>query len=96
MELSRRTPTRAPSASARSAASCPPALDPPPPGGADWDMGRNKNFRKRLATLEARLIDHCLKRQSEEAKPQPDEGTLAYWHKEIRGRLTEKCPIATR
>jgi uncharacterized protein Usg len=52
-------------------------------------MGRNRNFRKRLASLESRLIEHYLKQQAEEAKPQPDEGTLAYWQKEIRGRLSE-------
>jgi hypothetical protein len=52
-------------------------------------LGHGPHFRKRLATLESRLIEHYLKQQAEEAKPQPDEGTLAYWRKEIRGRLNE-------
>ncbi|CAN5741519.1 hypothetical protein BH24DEI2_BH24DEI2_07430 [soil metagenome] len=52
-------------------------------------MGKNKGYRKRLASLESRLIEHYLKREAENAQVQPDSGLVTYWDKEIAGRLKE-------
>lgn len=52
-------------------------------------MGKNKRFRKRLASLEEHLIEHYAKREAERRRPSPDMGLIAYWDKEILGRLKE-------
>jgi uncharacterized protein Usg len=52
-------------------------------------MGRNKDLRKRLTTLEKRLVEHYEKLEAQRAKDLPDQGTIDYWKKEIRGRLKE-------
>ena len=52
-------------------------------------MGKNKAYRKRLASLEDRLIEHYLKQAEEKRKRSPNEGLIVYWNKEITGRLKE-------
>jgi hypothetical protein len=52
-------------------------------------VGKNKRYRKRLASLEEHLVEHYLKREAERRRPLPDEGLIAYWDREIEGRLKE-------
>ncbi len=52
-------------------------------------VGKNKGYRKRLAKLEERLIEHYLKVADERRKGGPNEGLIKYWEKEIAGRLVE-------
>jgi peptidoglycan hydrolase CwlO-like protein len=49
-------------------------------------VGWRQKLRKRIASLERVIEEHCKKLAEEQAKPQPNQRLIAYWEKEIRAR----------
>ncbi len=48
-------------------------------------MGDNKRLRKQIASLVAQVNRHILKIAGELRKPQPDQGYIEGWKKEVQG-----------
>jgi hypothetical protein len=46
-------------------------------------MGRNRELRKKIASQDEVIRDHEEKIQQERARPQPDEGVIRTWQREI-------------
>jgi peptidoglycan hydrolase CwlO-like protein len=46
-------------------------------------MGK-QHFKKAIASLEARILEHQTKINSESRKESPNQGLIRHWQKEIR------------
>ncbi len=46
-------------------------------------MGRRKELRKKIASLEARIAEHQRKIEQENARPKPNQRLIEKWRKEI-------------
>jgi hypothetical protein len=46
-------------------------------------MGRNRELRKRIVSQDEVIRDHEQKIRQERMKPQPDEGVIRTWQREI-------------
>lgn len=46
-------------------------------------MGENKKFRKQIASWLEQINEHEAKIAAELAKPNPNHGRIAKWHKDI-------------
>ena len=48
-------------------------------------MGKNKQVRRQIESLEERIAGHEIKIRLEQAKPRPKLYRIEYWQKEIAG-----------
>ena len=58
-------------------------------------MGRNKELRKKIAAQKGVAEKHEEKIRRERMKPEPDEGAIRAWQREIAG-ATKKIDSFTR
>jgi hypothetical protein len=46
-------------------------------------MGKNRDLKKRIESLEERIREHRAKIGSERRKAHPDDGLIRFWEREI-------------
>jgi chromosome segregation ATPase len=46
-------------------------------------MGKNRDLKKRIESLEERIREHRAKISSERRKAHPDDGLIRFWEREI-------------
>jgi len=52
-------------------------------------MGRNRDLKKRIESLEERIHEHRAKIDAETRSPLPDFGLIRYWEREISNYIDQ-------